>query len=187
MYKLFVLTYIFLFGANSLLTEGFDFEDKKIQKELLKITETATATWKEIVVPDSLDEYLPIQGKFLVLPEPNELKKYVYIGRVNSCRQGGCSSPVLSFNVETPEFFDYLIVWDANCSVSQVKVYNYQATHGQEITNKSWLKQFLGYNGNRSLTVGKSIDAISGATVSVHGITNDVKDKTRLLRLITSH
>jgi len=65
-------------------------------------------------------------------------------------------------------------------------VYNYQATHGQEVTNKGWLKQFQGYDGSRSLTVGKSIDAISGATVSVLGITNDVQEKTRLLKQIIS-
>jgi len=89
-------------------------------------------------------------------------------------------------NVETPEFFDYLIVFDTNLSVQQVKVYNYQATHGQEVTTKGWLKQFQGYDGSRSLTVGKSIDAISGATVSVYEITNDIQEKTRLLKQIAS-
>ncbi len=113
-----------------------------------------------------------------------DLQKYVYVGRVNGCREGGCSSPAETMNIDTPEFFDYLIVFDSRLAVQQVKVYNYQATHGQEITNKGWLKQFLGYDGKRSLTVGKSIDAISGATVSVYSITDDIQEKTRLLSQI---
>jgi hypothetical protein len=113
----------------------------------------------------------------------NDLKKYIYVGRVNSCRSGGCSSPTSQpMNLETTEYFDYLIVFDSNVSVQQVKVYNYQATHGQEVANKGWLKQFQGYDGKRSLTVGKSIDAISGATVSVYSITDDIQDKTKLLK-----
>ncbi len=87
-----------------------------------------------------------------------------------------------TLNVETPEYFDYLIVFDSGLSVQQVKIYNYQATHGQEVTNKGWLKQFQGYNGSRPLTVGKSIDAISGATVSVSEITSDIQEKTQLLK-----
>jgi len=74
------------------------------------------------------------------------------------------------------------VAFDSNLLVQYVKVYNYQATHGQEITNKGWLKQFQGYDGSRSLTVGKSIDAISGATVSVQGITTDIQEKTRILK-----
>ncbi|HCY41547.1 MAG TPA: FMN-binding protein, partial [Prolixibacteraceae bacterium] len=49
-----------------------------------------------------------------------------------------------------------------------------------------WLKQFQGYDGTRPLTVGKSIDAISGATVSVFSITDDIQEKTRLLKKIVS-
>jgi hypothetical protein len=186
MYKLFVLAFCLWITENSLLTKEFDSKDKNLQKELLKVSGTNSVTWTEITIPDSLAFYGPIHGKYLTFTEPNDQKKYVYIGRVNSCRQGGCSNPAETMNVETPEYFDYLIVFDSNISVAQVKVYNYQATHGQEITNKSWLKQFQGYNGSRSLTVGKSIDAISGATVSVFGITTDIQEKTKMLKRIVA-
>lgn len=55
------------------------------------------------------------------------------------------------------------------------------ATHGHEVSAKGWLKQFIGYNGNESLQVGKNVDAIIGATISVYGITRDIKEKTVLL------
>lgn len=180
MFKLFIILFSFWVTTGPLPPKGFDFEDKSLQKELQKIGGIEKPEWKEIDVPEAIAN--AVQGRFLALSDPNNTKKYIYVGRVNSCRQGGCSNPALTLSIETPEYFDYLIVFDALLSVQQVKVYNYQATHGQEVTNKGWLKQFAGFNGNRSLTVGKNIDAIAGATVSVYGITNDVQEKTQILK-----
>ncbi len=104
---------------------------------------------------------------------------YVFIGRVNSCRAGGCY-------IDRPhsgefEFFDYYTVYDTSFSVIQVNVYNYEATHGQEITAKGWLRQFIGYHTGGNRETGKNIDAISGATISVNGIVEDIKEKTQIL------
>ena len=49
------------------------------------------------------------------------------------------------------------------------------------MTAKGWLKQFTGYNGTSQLEVNKNVDAISGATVSVYAITDDVIAKTEIL------
>lgn len=184
MLKLFIIAFSLWVTAGPLPPKGFDFEDKSLQKELQKIGGLEQPEWKEIAVPEAVAN--TIQGKFLISADPNNPKKFIYAGRVNSCRQGGCSNPALTLSIETPEYFDYLIVFDAALAVQQVKVYNYQATHGQEVTNKGWLKQFAGYNGNRSLTVGKNIDAIAGATVSVYGITSDVQEKTQILKQIVN-
>lgn len=184
MLKLFIMGFTLLVTTGFVPLKSFDYEDKTLLKELQKISGIENPDWKEISIPETLLATNSIQGKFMMLSPVNnsELKKYIYVGRVNSCRQGGCSNPSQSLTIETSEYFDYLIVFDSNLSVQLVKVYNYQATHGQEVGNKGWLKQFQGYNGNRSLTVGKSIDAISGATVSVYSITDDVQEKTRLLK-----
>jgi Na+-translocating ferredoxin:NAD+ oxidoreductase RnfG subunit len=183
MFKLYLLVISIWFTGSSFQPKDLDFEDKSLRKEMIKFSGTDLSEWKEVSIADRSDA-IHVQGKYFERIEPSGLKKYIYVGRVNSCRQGGCSNPVQSMSIETPEYFDYLVVFDANLLVEQVKVYNYQATHGQEITNKGWLKQFQGYDGNRTLTVGKSIDAISGATVSVQGITSDIQEKTRLLKQI---
>lgn len=180
MLKLFVIVFSLYFTGISFPPKGLDFEDKNLKKEIQKISGIDSPEWKEVAVPGTSS----IQGKFFFISDLSKPNRYVYVGRVNSCRPGGCSNPALAMGVETPEYFDYLIVFGPNLSVQQVKVYNYQATHGQEVTNKGWLKQFQGYNGGRSLTIGKNIDAISGATVSVNGITNDIQEKTRLLKEI---
>lgn len=183
MFKLFIILFSLWVTTGPLPPKGFDFEDVSLQKELKKIVGIEKPEWKEIAVPEAVAS--SIQGKFLELSVPGT-RKYIYAGRVNSCRQGGCSNPAQTISIETPEYFDYLIVFDTGLSVQLVKVYNYQATHGQEVTNKGWLKQFAGYNGSRSLTVGKNIDAIAGATVSVYGITNDIQEKTQILKQIVN-
>lgn len=106
---------------------------------------------------------------------------FAYVGRVNTCRSGGCSGDQNSSQLAS-EFFDYFILFDRSGKVLQVRVFNYQATHGHGITSRGWLRQFNGYNGSKKLEPGKNIDAISGATISVRSITFDVEEKSRRVR-----
>jgi hypothetical protein len=178
----FILSILTAFTSD----KDFDEQNKSLRKELQKIGGVEKVEWKDLEVPEKLKTSHSVQGKFMILAttSANDQIKYLYVGRVNSCRSGGCSNPNFPADIETSEYFDYLIVFNAELAVEQVKVYNYQATHGQEVTNKGWLRQFKGYNGSRQLTVGKSIDAISGATVSVYSITDDIQDKTLMLKEI---
>jgi len=138
----------------------------------------------EIILPDELASQIYIGKYFRVENSSHDIStKYVYIGRVNSCRSGGCSGGPIISNGQISEYFDYFILFNNDCAVSRVKVFNYQATHGQEITATGWLKQFIGYRGVSELNAGRNIDAISGATISVEGIVADIQNKTRLLHL----
>ena len=69
-------------------------------------------------------------------------------------------------------------------TVQKVKVYDYQATHGQEITATNWLKQFKDYDTKTELIVGRNIDALSGATISVDATVSDIEHKTKILHRI---
>jgi Na+-translocating ferredoxin:NAD+ oxidoreductase RnfG subunit len=121
-------------------------------------------------------------GVFASVMINDQVVGFAYVGRVNSCRTGGCS-----VNREEPkadgshEYFDYLVLFDHRVSVKLVKVINYQASHGHEISARGWLKQFIGFNGEDEMQVGKNVDAISGATISVYAITYDVNRVTRML------
>lgn len=124
-----------------------------------------------------------IDGRFFRVGEESDPGpvKHAFVGRVNSCRSGGCSSELKPCPSEAFEYFDYFVLFDFAGQVLKVSVFNYRATHGQEITIKGWLKQFQGYNGVKDLVVGKDIDTISGATISVYGITENVQDVTKVL------
>lgn len=107
---------------------------------------------------------------------------YAFVGRVSSCRTGGCIGSSQSGQVSESEYFDYFILFDRHGRVLEVRVFNYQATHGHEITARGWLRQFTGYDGNTTLQAGKNIDAITGATISVSAISADVEYRTQLLK-----
>jgi hypothetical protein len=160
---------------------SIDYSPKSLYKELKKAAGTDVEL-KEIIPLPEIARTIH-SGKFYTLSAPTNfsLLKYVYIGRVNTCRAGGCTIK----HVEDPdgesEFFDYFIFFDATATVQFVKIYNYAASHGQEVTSSNWLKQFKNYNGKDELVVGKNIDAISGATISVDATTFDIELRTNLL------
>lgn len=123
-------------------------------------------------------------GRFYAVSasQANSPVKYAYVGRVNTCRAGGCAINNGPTNDRESEYFDYFILFDSACSVRLVRIFNYQATHGHEVTAKSWLKQFIGYHGETELNAGKNVDAISGATISVNAINFDIEYRTGLIR-----
>lgn len=156
-----------------------NFEHKKISKSIQKILKVDNFTLEEI----QGDSTWYLKGKFFTINQTEDSSNTVYIGRVNSCRAGGCS---IYHDAEdgSYEYFDYLITFNKDKKVVGVKVFNYQATHGQEMTAKSWLKQFVGLEEESKFEVGKQIDAISGATISVYAITDDIKNVLFYLKQI---
>ena len=159
--------------------QSMDFYPPSLKKELQK-TDSTTTKLNELILSDNARSQVPMGNYFTVA---NTDSQFVYIGRVNACRAGGCEDPSIADAFgETFEYFDYYILFDSSYTVMDVKVYNYQATHGQEISSKNWLKQFRHYDGSKKLVTGKNIDGISGATISVEAIVYDIEHKTNLLR-----
>ena len=179
----------FLFGIYlSYGHENIDYNPKVLDKEVEKIWGLKSFVKEEILISDSMAGPR-MNGKFFAIKGENQNTpiKFAFIGRVNSCRAGGCSiSNEVVSNAES-EYFDYFILLDSTAKVELVKVFNYQATHGQEVTAKGWLKQFNGFDGTNNLEVGKNIDAISGATISVYAITCDVQIKTLILKKLIGY
>jgi hypothetical protein len=162
--------------------EGVNFSPRSLIKSINKMNQIGNPVLLEMKIQN--DNLSPtIDGKFFRVGDESDPGpvKHVFVGRVNSCRSGGCSSGLKPCLSETFEYFDYFVLFDFAGQVLKVSVYNYQATHGQEITIKGWLKQFKGYKGEKALVVGKDIDTISGATISVYGITENVQDVTKAL------
>lgn len=164
-----------------------NFNPKALKREISKQYQTSIYTMDELLIKDSATNWRTLNGKFFKLATNNNLLCYLYIGRVNSCRKGGCSTPNPLTQNEESEFFDYFIIYNSSKFISNIVVYNYEASHGQEITAKGWLKQFKGYNGSTNLNVGDDIDAISGATISVNSIVDDIIEKTLIFKRITSN
>ncbi len=177
-----IINLVFVFSAFLISgRDEIDFEHKSLFKTLRKIEKIENIKLEEIKLSKSTDRPQGEGGKFFSVKKPGRIR-YVYIGRVNSCRAGGCSDSRETIARDEFEYFDYFILFDSKGAVQEVKVFNYQATHGQEITARGWLRQFTGFDGSQPLDIGKSIDAISGATISVYAITLDIQTRIEILK-----
>jgi hypothetical protein len=162
---------LLLFGTCLMAQTSFEPFPDLLEKELIRANGENNVL-KELQVASPV-----LAGEFYTVSDFSATSKikYVYLGRVKTCRAGGCSINRNQGNDKESEFFDYFILFDSTCKVQQVRIYNYQATHGQEITSKNWLRQFKNYTGEKELMAGKNIDAISGATISVDAIISDIE------------
>ena len=175
-----MLSFLLFFCAFSFdaFSGDIDYDNRQLIKALTKGAGSFELNELEIpasLAPNSEGKYFQVTGS------GSSSISFAYVGRVNSCRAGGCSAPGVEANSGF-EYFDYYILFNTRGAVEQVKVFNYMATHGQEITLKAWLRQFQDHSVDQDLTVGKQVDGIAGATISVHAITEDVREKTALLR-----
>jgi hypothetical protein len=72
------------------------------------------------------------------------------------------------------DLFDYAVIYNKDLTVLDVSVKVYRSSHGAAICQRSWLRQFEGYEGGE-LTLGKEINAISGATISATSMVADMQ------------
>jgi Na+-translocating ferredoxin:NAD+ oxidoreductase RnfG subunit len=170
---------------NSPFDDNIDYKPRLLLKELRSLTGSEDFQLRELQLHESLTVNNFLNGKFLEVMCKEKRISTVYVGRVNSCRAGGCFNQLKAENEGEFEYFDYFILFDLNNKITAVRVYNYAATHGQEITARGWLNQFTGYDGKVSLRVGKEIDSISGATISVRGLVADVQEKADIVKRLS--
>lgn len=142
---------------------------KNVASELKKVSKTGHATFVEIKHPEDYK----LQGNFYQI-NGNNLYSYVYAGRIYTHRTATGTG-------QSGEFIDYFILYDINLTVMKVKVTRFLGQVGQGITTKGWLSQFIGFKPGKILTVGRDVDAISGATNSVNQFTFDVQRNSSIL------
>jgi Na+-translocating ferredoxin:NAD+ oxidoreductase RnfG subunit len=80
--------------------------------------------------------------------------------------------------------FDYLVLLNTDLIILKTKVLVYREDYGGEIGSKRWLKQFVGKSKNDKFRYGDTIDAISGATISVRSMTKAMNDLMKSLKIL---
>ena len=73
------------------------------------------------------------------------------------------------------ELISYAVGLQLDASVRQVEILAYRESHGFEIKNANWRKQFVGKNVSAGLKVGEGVANISGATLSCAHVTDGVR------------
>jgi len=73
------------------------------------------------------------------------------------------------------ELISYAVGLSADAHITQVEILTYRESHGFEIRNAAWRRQFVGKATGDKLTVGDGIGNISGATLSSTHVTDGVR------------
>lgn len=122
-----------------------------------------------------------MESELMWISDPNEsMVGYGVVTLANGCKIGGCMKPG-EFDPETKhEQFYFLTLYDTELNIRNVKILEYTSQYGYEITAKSWLKQFAGKKAG-NLRIGEEIDGISGATISVRSIVNDINHQQSII------
>ena len=178
--KLLIISILIILSLGLYGQKAVEIKTRPLKKDIKK--RFGILDYKKELIPQDSSRHS--MGNFYTLSNNDSLFGYLYAGRVNSCRTGGCSVERSDNDDGSFEYFDYFILFNPKKEVVNVRVFNYQATHGQEVSAQSWLKQFRGYSGETDLQVGKDIDAISGATISVYAITVDIEYISKQLNSI---
>lgn len=110
---------------------------------------------------------------------------YMVITIANGCRLGGCDVEH-GMDEEFEQFYVYSL-FDSNADLIDLKIIDYPSEHGYEITSKWWLKLFIKQQ-KETYEYGKSIDAISGATISVKSMIREMTYlKKSMPQVISEH
>lgn len=73
------------------------------------------------------------------------------------------------------ELISYAVGVNPDASVRQVEILTYRESHGGEIRNPAWRRQFAGKSAPSGLAIGDGIANISGATLSSTHVTDGVR------------
>jgi len=132
--------------------------EKKIDKVIKKM-------WADTKIEKSIINLSDIE----IPDDINIDRKKVYKVTTNSNSTFLC---ILSKAKGRFDYFEYVVIIDKDLNIINTKILVYNSSHGYEICNKRWLKQF---NGSvKVFNYGKNIDAVSGATYSGESITTDI-------------
>ncbi len=153
-----------LFFILSFVTISSDFSEGPLLSKYLKkshkvVTKHLGAEIQEIkrVEDRYAERYIINQGA-----EKLEL----ILAEVAACKLGGCATFAKVSDELASEYFDLLIILDANNKILDLKILDYFSDYGYEVNSKRYLKKFIGKSPCIFENGNDNIDAISGATIS---------------------
>ena len=156
-----------LFFGIALLFSSFKFSDWEFDKKyIVKIQKSIDELFGRNSY--NFEEFKNFQENFYTIKEEDIVLGYFVVAKALS-----------KFHQ-----FDYYIVFDAKTEILKIEVLNYRENYGAEICNKNWLKQFVGLSTEKYAKYNRMVDGISGATLSVNNLKQDV---FRLNKLLKSH
>ena len=121
----------------------------------------------------SISQDAPIQGrpgkaKVMVIKKTSGLLGYCVESEVS-----GRSGP-----------FKIRVLLDPQLHVKQATVISYPWERGRDVCRRAFTRQFEGKGPRDLIRIGEDIDAMTGATISSHAMTQGIRDIIKLLKLV---
>ena len=69
----------------------------------------------------------------------------------------------------------FLVIVKIDGRIITSEVIKYRDRYGGEVGNKNWLAQFTHFSDTSNFKLGKNIDGISGATISVNSLSKGIQ------------
>ncbi|GLR16937.1 FMN-binding protein [Portibacter lacus] len=132
----------------------------KVEKTVELTFETTSYELKGIEISDDAENQTSaeLKNSLFEVNSEEKLLGYLYVNQAPSMK-----------NV-----FDYAVIFDPAYKIINAKVLIYRETHGKQIGAKRWLSQFFGMDLSDRPKLGEDVDGITGATISVKGMTTAV-------------
>ncbi len=100
-------------------------------------------------------------------------KKWLYVWRIT--QNDSTVAYALLDNVKGKAMpITFLVIFDADGRIRNARIIKYREAIGGAVQNRSWLEKFTGLGASSAFKVGRDIDAISGATISVNAVTRGI-------------
>jgi hypothetical protein len=132
--------------------------------------------WHQFLLSDSLKQELQRQ-----LKAKNKLPDTLFIGRAQTKK--GVRFLIPDIAPSRSEYFSYLLFVDSQPEIVAVDVLKYRENYGYQIDYPFFRKQFQGAKNPEKIIFGRTIQNISGATISARSFTYSIRD----LLLILNH
>ena len=185
--RLAAITLICLAGLSFTLVSNITWEgeqvdipknfEKSVNRKLTKHfnSENITLTKSRELMNSATKSNTPY---YSVLNEKDELLAYFVFNITDACSFGGCS---ISKEPKSSSVFHdkiyYYVLLNTDFTVNDIRVLEHESSYGMQIGTRYWLKQFFNTSpGNYKLN--ENIDGISGATVSVQAMIDDLNGLT---------
>ena len=122
----------------------------------------------------SISQDAPIQGrpgkaKVMVIKKTSGLLVGYYVESEVSGRSGP---------------FKIRVLLDPQLHVKQATVISYPWDRGRDVCKRAFTRQFEGKGPRDPIRIGEDIDAMTGATISSHAMSQGVRDIIKLLKLV---
>ena len=69
----------------------------------------------------------------------------------------------------------FFVLLDVEANIISTNIIKYREPYGGAVSNDNWNEQFSGKNSSSDFTVGRSVNGISGATISVNSVTKGIR------------